>query len=75
MKFLNLQGSPISDELADGIKKELILALEDVDFEKINKEDVTDEDHKEAEELRQERIKEEEERLKAEAEGENKGDE
>lgn len=69
-------GTPLADELADGIKKEFILLLPEIDFEKINKEPVTSEDHKEAEELKQERIREEEERKRAaEAEGEEKQDE
>lgn len=78
MTYVNLLGTPVGDELADGIKKEFILAFPNHDFETVNKEKVTDEDHTEAEELKQERIKEEEEARRAaeaEAEGENQGDE
>lgn len=75
--YLNLLKTPVSDDLADGVKKELILALPDLDLEKVNKELITDEDRKEAEELREERIKEEEERIRqeqAKAEGEGEGE-
>jgi len=74
--ILNLLGTPIADDLGDGIKKELILLLPDLYLEKVNKEALTAEDHQEAEELKQERIKEEEEKKRAaEAEGEEKPDE
>ena len=76
LKVLHMQGTPLGDELGDSIKKEFILALPDTDFEKINKDPVTPEDHKEAEDLKQERIREEEERRRnAEGEGEGKADE
>lgn len=78
LKELNMLGTPLADELADGIKKEFILLLPEIDLEKVNKDPVTQEDHKEAEELQQERIREEEERKRAaaaEAEGEGKQDE
>jgi len=72
---LNLLGTPIGDELGDGIKKEFILLFPQLYLEKVNKEPITDEDHKEAEELKEERIREEEERRRAEAEGEDKENE
>ena len=71
-----MQASPISDELGEGVKKEMILLFPEIEFDKINKEPLTPEDYQEAEELKQERIREEEEKRRAaEAEGEEKGDE
>ena len=76
---LSFQGSPVADDLGAGLKKELILLFPDLYLEKINKEPVTQEDHQEAEELKQERILEEEEKRRAaeaaEAEGEGKPNE
>lgn len=73
---LNFIGAPVTDELKDGVKKELILLFPDLYLEKINKELITEEDYQEAEELKQERIKEEEEKRRAaEGEGEGKADE
>mmetsp|Transcript_24950 Transcript_24950/g.27614 ORF Transcript_24950/g.27614 Transcript_24950/m.27614 type:complete len:148 (+) Transcript_24950:503-946(+) len=72
---INLLGTPIGDELSEGIKKEFILLFPQLYLETINKTGITDEDHTEAEELKQERIKEEDDKRKAEAEGEGKEDE
>ncbi|CAI2376149.1 unnamed protein product [Moneuplotes crassus] len=75
LSTVNFLGTPLGDELADGIKKEFILVFPDLYLEKVNKEVITDEDHKEAEELKAERKAEEEEkRRQAEAEGEEKNE-
>jgi Leucine-rich repeat (LRR) protein len=74
--YLNMLGTPVADDLADGIKKEFILLFPDLYLEKVNKEALTPEDFQEAEELKQERIREEEEKKRqAEAEGEGEAKE
>ena len=62
LKDLNLQETPLEETLADGLKKEILIILEDLKITIFNKEEVTEEDYTEAKELKMERIKEEEER-------------
>jgi hypothetical protein len=65
---LNVTGTPVAEEVAAGLKKELLVACPDLKFNRFNKEDVAEEDFTEAEEERKERRrKEEEDRLAAEA--------
>lgn len=70
-------GTPLTEELGENVKKEIILTLEDLSLEKINKSEVTPDDIREAQELKLERIREEEEKRKAaegkEGEGEAEG--
>jgi len=69
---INISGTPLADELGNGIKKEFILLFPQLYLVTVNKDAITKEDHQEAEELKNERIAEEEEKRKlAEAEGED----
>lgn len=74
LRILNLLGTPLAEELGENVKKEIILALEDLSLEKINKLEVTDADYRDAQELKQERIREEEEKLRAAQAKEGEGD-
>lgn len=47
---VNMQGCPAAD--SDDFKKDLLIATENIDLKKINKEDVTDEDRQEAKDLK-----------------------
>ena len=67
LKSLNIKASPPSEELGDGVKKEILILLGNLKFTSINKVEVTKEDFQEALEEKKERIKKEEE-LKLEAE-------
>lgn len=64
LKDLNLLGTPIEETLDKGLKKEILIVLEGVKLIRFSKEEVLDEDYQEAKELKEERIKEEEERRK-----------
>lgn len=64
LKDLNLLGTPIEEALGDKLKVEVLIVLQGVRLTRFNKEEVTDEDYDQAKELREERIKEEEEKRK-----------
>lgn len=46
--WLNLLQTPLSDEKGDGIKKEILLAIEGHKFKLINKDEVIKEDYEDA---------------------------
>lgn len=48
LQKLNLLQTPITDEKADGIKKEVLLAIEGHKFKMINKEEIVKEDYEDA---------------------------
>lgn len=60
--------TPLADEKADGIKKEVLLALEGHKFKMINKDEVVKEDYEDAVALKEQRRQEEEERKREEEE-------
>ena len=48
LKRLNLLQTPLAEEKADGIKKEILLAIEGHKFSFINKEEIVKEDYEDA---------------------------
>jgi len=80
-KFPNLRevdfsGNPFAEELADGLKMELLVEVIELrNLKLVGEEEVTEEDHNAAKETREERIKAkreaEEEAARAAAEAEN----
>jgi hypothetical protein len=71
---LSLKDNPIAEEIGDGLKKEILIALDMLDFKFINKDEVAPEEVEDAANEKKERARQEEEaRLAAEqkdAEGE-----
>ena len=61
LKILNIIGCPASEEMAGNLKKELIILMDKLPFKKINKEEVTEDEIKEALDEKKERLKQEEE--------------
>jgi hypothetical protein len=58
---LNMQGNPYSDGADDGFKREVLIALDMLNWEFVNKDEVTEEDKTEAKEEKASRIKQAEE--------------
>ena len=56
LRNLNVSTCPAAEELGGAAKIELILLLEEIEFKKLNKEDVTKEDFEEAKKTKLERI-------------------
>ena len=61
---LNIAGTPAEEAAGDGLKKEVLILLENLKLKKFNGEEVTEDDVKEAIDLKNDRIKEEEEKRK-----------
>jgi Leucine rich repeat len=61
---LNVAGTPAEEAAGEGMKKEVLILLEKLKLKKFNGEEVTEDDVKEAIDLKNERIKEEEEKRK-----------
>jgi len=61
LKIFNIIGCPASEEMAGNLKKELIILMDKLPFKKINKEEVTEDEIKEALDEKKERLKQEEE--------------
>ena len=55
LQRLNLLQTPLSDEKADGIKKEVLLAIEGHKFKLINKDEVLKEDYEDSVALKEQR--------------------
>jgi len=77
---LNMQGNPYSDAADDGFKREVLIALDTLPWEFVNKDEVTEEDRTEAKQEKADRIKAaeekaEEDRLAAAEAAANKQDE
>lgn len=68
LQRLNLLQTPLSDEKADGIKKEVLLAIEGHKFKLINKDEVLKEDYEDSVALKEQRWQEEEEKRREEEE-------
>ena len=56
LKSLNVATCPAADELGGGLKIELLMLLEGIEFKKLNKEYVTKEDFEEAKKTKIDRI-------------------
>lgn len=71
-----MQGNPFADDVGDGFKKEVLIALETLAITTVNKDGVNDEDRTEAKEEKVARIKAAEEAAEeARLAAENKGEE
>lgn len=77
LESLGMQGNPIVEEKGDGFKTEVLITTnESIKIKKINKEEVTEDDHAAANNERNERkIAEEEARLEKERKALEGGDE
>ena len=62
LKDLNVAGTPAEEAAGEGMKKEVLILLENLHLKKFNGEEVTEDEIKEAIDLKNERIKEEEEK-------------
>ena len=62
LKDLNVKETPMEENTEGDLKKEVLIILETLSLARFNKDEVTPEDVQEAQDLKNERIKEEEER-------------
>ena len=77
IRELSIAGNPVGEELGDGLRKEILIAMDHMHFKRIGKDEITPEELQEAAAEKEQRRKDEEAaKLKAEEEGEeNKGEE